>query len=435
LKSKLINIAYILAAVMFLPVMLYQRLVRRKRRTGWRQRLGHIPARPSRAPCVWIHGVSVGEINAARPLVHELGRQLKGFEVAISATTDTGFARATQLFPSQMVFRYPLDFSWVVARTMERVRPRIIVLMELEVWPNLVAHAARAGIPVVVANGRITDRRRVGLLNLPLVRRLTRGMFASLAGVGVQDETYAERFRRIGVPTDRIRITGSLKWDSAVVADRVERDDALARCLMIDRNRPLWVAGSTGPGEEAALLQAYKQLLENHPQWQLAIVPRHPERFGAVAHLIEDYGFACLRRSKHLERPPTALKARTVFLGDTMGELRRFYALADLVFVGRSLAPLGGSDVMEVAGLARPMLFGPHMTNFAEAATKLLSARAAVQIADAESLLREVRYLTTHRVEATRMGRQARQVLLLNQGASRKTAEMIQKLLDGKGNK
>ena len=430
----LINIAYILGALAFLPIMLYQHLLRKKRRGGWKERFGHIPARQGRRPCIWVHGVSVGEVNAVSPLVEQLERQLRDYEVVVSSTTDTGLARARQLYAPRMVFRYPLDFSWVVSRVMRQIRPQIILLAELEVWPNLLAQASRAGIPVVVVNGRITDRRRVKLLNLPLIKLASRRMFRRLSAVAAQDQLYAQRFGALGIPQERIRTIGSLKWDSAAVADSVEGDQALARALLIEPSQPLWVAGQTGPGEEAIILRAYKKLLETHNQLQLAIIPRKPERFGTVAHLIEDCGFACLRRSAHLERPPQALKPRTVILGDTMGELRRFYALADVVFVGRSLITLGGSDVMEVAGLGKPMLFGPHMDNFADAAQKLVSAQGAVQVDSVESLRQKVDYLLSHRVEARRMGQQARQVVLLNQGAATRTVELVREVLQNRGN-
>ena len=425
------DIAYVLGLVGFIPVMLYQRIKRGKRRTGWRERFGHVPHREGSRGCIWIHGVSAGEVNATYPLVAAMKKAFRNHDIVISATTDTGLARAKQLYKDHLVFRYPLDFSWAVSRVMKHIRPHVIVLMELEVWPNLLAQAHRAGAPVIIANGRV-ETGSVEWFTKPVIRAIARRMFRRVSVVCAQDEMYAQRFCAVGVPDDKIHVTGSLKWDAAIVADRVEGDQSLAKALMIDRSLPLWVAGNTGAGEEAMILEAYKTLLESHPQLQLAIVPRHPERFGSVCHLIEDGGFACLRRSQHLEKPPQALQSRTVVLGDTMGELRRFYALATVVFVGRSLVPMGGSDIMEVAGLAKPMLFGPHMEHFADAAHKLVSARGAVKLNGQKELVHQVDRLLTSKIEAKRMGQQARQVVLMSQGAAEKTVSRVQEALAAK---
>lgn len=429
----LLDIAYVLAAVLYAPILLYQMLAKGKNRRGWRHRFGGIPSREGRRPGVWIHAVSLGEVNATRALAAKVAELRPDCDVLISATTDTGYAAACRLYDPARVFRYPLDFSFVVRRVLDRIRPAVIILMELEVWPNLISLAHSRGIPVCIANGRVTEEKSMRRFRRPIVRGLARRMFGRITWIGAQDETYAARFRELGAPPERVHISGSMKYDTASVADSIPGDAELAAAMGIDRTRPLIVAGSTGPEEEALLLGAYASLRVARPGLQLAIIPRKPERFDEVARLVEARGYACVRRSVRPDgaAPPApgTHAFPSVLLGDTMGELRKFYALASVVFVGRSLVPLGGSDVMEVAGLGRAMCFGPHMENFAEAVEKLRSAKAALQVASVEELIRVVSRLLDDAAEAKAMGRRAQDVVRQNVGATRRTAEAICALL------
>ena len=295
--SVLLDMVYLALLAVAWPLLLYRRWRRGPGSLSLRERLGNVPVRPVSAKCVWLHAVSLGEVNATRTLVEELRRRSPETAIAVSATTQTGLDRARTLYPRLTVFRFPLDLSFIVGRVMRRIRPSVIVMMELEVWPNVVELASRYGVPVIIANGRVTHDKSVRRFNWPLLRQVSRRMFGKLRWVGAQDETYARRFAGLGVPPERIEITGSLKYDVADVADWIEGQEALADELGINRRRPLWVCGSTGPGEEAAVLDAYAELLRSHPGLQLAIVPRKPERFDEVAALIVRRGFACLRRS------------------------------------------------------------------------------------------------------------------------------------------
>lgn len=385
-----------------------------------------MPGRAVGSRCIWIHGVSLGEINATRTLVDELRRRSPEMVVIISSTTRTGLDRARSLYPKLPVFRFPLDFSFAIRSVIGRMRPSAIVLMELEIWPNLVEVAGQQGIPVFIANGRITTEKSVRRFSWPIVRIVARRMFSGLRWVGAQDHVYAQRFIEIGVPLDRVAVVGSLKYDSADVADRIEGQDELADAMGIDRKRPLWVCGSTGPGEEAAILAAHTAVLKHFPDLQLAIIPRKPERFEEVAKLVVSSGYACLRRSTGVPVLPAAVaEPRPVFLGDTMGELRKFYALASVVFVGRTLVPMGGSDVMEVAGLAKPIIVGPHCDNFSEAIALLLSEQAVRQIPSAELLAPAVQEFLRHPDRGQRMGRQARMAIISRRGATAKTVDEI----------
>jgi 3-deoxy-D-manno-octulosonic-acid transferase len=429
-----LDLAYGIALLLAAPWLWWRRRARAKSAAGGgppatlAEYFGRVPSRRVAARCVWIHGVSLGEINATRTLVAQLQRELPELAIVISSTTQTGLARARALYPDLMVFRFPFDFSFVIRRVLDRVRPSLIVLMELEVWPNLIAVAAGRNIPVVIANGRVTSEKSMKRFSLPVVRRVARRMFSRLAWVGAQDATYAGRFAQLGVPKERIEVTGSVKYDAADLQDHVEGQDALAAALQIDRGAPLWVCGSTGPEEEAMLLRVYAQLRAKRPQLQLAIIPRKPERFDEVAALIARSGFACRRRSTGQVTGDAGGLA--VILGDTMGELRKFYALADVVFVGRTLVPLGGSDLMEVAGLAKAMTFGPYVENFAEAAEILLAAGGAAQVKGEDELRAAVERLLDDREARAAMGRAARAAILTRRGATDRTVNRLREWLE-----
>lgn len=422
----LLDLCYVLAAGLAWPWLLYRRLRRGSCGAPLRELFGRVPLRPVAGRCVWIHGVSLGEINATRTIVAELRRRAPDAVVVISSTTRTGLERARALYPRHVVFRFPADLSFAVRAALDRLRPSVIVLMELEAWPNLIALATARGIPVAIANGRITREKSMRRFGLPVVRSVARRMFGRLAFVGAQDAVYAARFVELGVRPERVEVTGSVKYDAADLSDRIDGQDELASEMGIDRAAPLLVAGSTGPGEEEILLDAFARLLRDVPDLQLAIVPRKPERFDAVAALIVRRGFACLRRSTGSPIIPVGGDPRRhVFLGDTMGELRKFYALADVAFVGRSLVPLGGSDVMEAAGLARPVLIGPHTENFAEAAELLLAAGGARLVRDADELAAQVAALLRDGDQRRAMGAAARAAIASRRGASARTVERI----------
>ncbi len=432
LLAWLVNLCYAIGGMIFLPVVVYRMVRSGRYLRGWSNRLGLLPKRYGDQPAIWIHAVSVGEVNATCSLVDRLRQQLPFHEIYITVTTDTGYDRACNLYGRERVMFFPMDFTFTMGRALNRLRPSMIILMELEVWFNLASLASKAGIPVVIANGRVTQRsvRRYGFAG-----SCSRRMFGSLALVAAQDQHYAKRFEQLGVPVDRIVTVGSLKWDTAAVAKQVSGSAQLARAVGIEPGQPLLVAGSTGNEvEEEAVIRAYQQLRRSYDKLQLAIVPRKPERFEAVAKLIRGRGFHVVRRSRCPDQTSGVSGhvggKQTVVLGDTMGELRKFYCLATVVFVGRSLVPMGGSDVMEIAALGRPMLFGKHMDNFSEAAGKLLGSKAAVQVDQPERLASVVGQLMADKDKLRQMSEAARQVVADNQGATARTARLICQLLD-----
>jgi len=359
---------------------------------------------------VLVHAVSVGEVNAIREFVPLLGERA---EVVVAASTDTGLARARELFAdAHLVVRYPLDASGAVRRFLDAVRPDAVALVELELWPNFVRECVRRGIPIGVVNGRLSDRSFRGYRRIrPFMRR----SFRSLAFAGVQDETYAERFLAMGTPRERVHITGSMKFDSARVG-AAEGADALARDLGIDRARPLIVAGSTGPGEEALLREACERALPGRGV-QLLCAPRKPERFDEAAAALP----GCVRRSRPgapADAPPRW------FLLDTIGELRSAYALADLVVVGRSFFDLYGSDPLEPAALGRPVLIGPRVDDFRSVVETLGHAGAIVRT-DRDRLGADLAALLDDAERRADLGRRALACVEANRGASRRNAGLV----------
>jgi 3-deoxy-D-manno-octulosonic-acid transferase len=320
-----------------------------------------------------------------------------------------------------VVFRWPLDFSMAVRRALGRMRPSAVVLMEGEVWPNFLAACRRRGIAAVVVNGRISADK--GYPRYRMLGPLARRLFNALTAVGAQDERYAGCYRKLGVEPAKVHVTGMIKFDSAQVASHIDGQEALAAAIGLSPGERLLVAGGTGPGEEDVLLEIYRRLKVNHPSLRLAVVPRKPERFDEVARKLSQDGGNVVRRSQCPDGSTAAAEPGAVVVGDTMGELRKFYALAEVVFVGRSLAPMGGSDMIESAALGKPTCFGPHTFNFPQA--KELAARGCRQVCDAAELERVLDEWLGDPAGAARQGAAAQEFVRSQQGSCRRNVEMI----------
>jgi 3-deoxy-D-manno-octulosonic-acid transferase len=398
---------------------------------GWSHRFGRIIRKdPALRKCIWLHAVSVGEVNAAKTIVKELENRFGNYEIIITATTDTGFARATEIFgTNHKVFYFPLDFSWIMRGVFRNIQPKICLLMELEVWPNFVQIANQLHIPVVVVNGRISDK---SFSRYKKVKPVARSIFQKLSLILAQTDEYAQRFKEIGVPKKKVVVTGSLKYDTAQITDKVEGAKALAADLKIKKQR-LWVAGATGNDEEQILLDVYQNLKKQNQfkNLRLVIVPRKPERFDEVAQLIKQAGFSLFRYSQIKdETAPPVTDKQAVILGDTMGDLRKFYSLATIIFVGRSLVPMGGSDLAEAAALGKPTLFGTHAFNFKQTVDALLAGEGAVMVKDKQDLLDTMQKCLLEPDFAQQIAQNGQEVIKKNQGATEKTMDQIAKFLN-----
>jgi len=433
----ILDLLYLLLAIAISPMVIY-RVIRHKRyRTGWSQRFGKVIRKSPDKKCIWLHAVSVGEVNAAKTIIRELQTKFRDFEIVISTTTDTGFARASALFGKNLrVFYFPLDFSWIMRRAFRKICPALCLLMELEVWPNFVRIAQQSNTPVVVVNGRISDKSFSRYRN---VKPFTRKIFGKVSLVLAQADEYAQRFKELGCPSERVIVTGSLKYDTAQITNKVEGADALAVQLNIKDER-LWVAGATGNDEEKILLDVYQKLKKQKQfnDLRLAIVPRKPERFDEVAELIKQTGLEFIRYSqvKNQAAGKSSIEYRassieTIILGDTMGDLRKFYSLATIIFVGRSLVPMGGSDMMEAAALGKCTIFGPHAFNFRQTVDALLKDQGAIMVNDKEELLETMKKCLIEPDFAQRTANNGQEVIRKNQGATAKTIEQIAALLNG----
>lgn len=402
---------YALAALISAPVWA------RKTRGDWPARRGHTPPLPPAGrPRLLLHAVSVGEVNALRALVPLLTPRA---DVVISVGTDTGIARARDLFESAdtpdpsraRVVRYPLDFSSCVRRFLDAIRPSAVGLVELELWPNFVRECERRSIPVAVINGRLSERSFRGYLRF---RPFLAPTFRRLQAAAVQDQAYAKRFIAMGVPPERCTVTDTMKWDAVTITDAVPNAASLAADLGIDRARLLIVAGSTGPGEEALLHDACP------PGVQLLCAPRKPERFDEAAAALP----GCVRRSTGA--PPTP--GATRFLLDTIGELRAAYSLADLVVVGRSFIGLYGSDPIEPIALGKPAVIGPFHSDFLVVVQALVKA-GGIRVCPADKLPALLTELIEHPTRRADLAAGGRAAIRAHQGATERHARLLLSLV------
>ncbi|MBL9148555.1 MAG: hypothetical protein JNM94_07665 [Phycisphaerae bacterium] len=417
----LIDAAYGSAALVTSPVWLWRMHRSGKLKTDWRARFGRVdpPLPPPTRPRILLHAVSVGEVNAIRLLVGELAKAPGGPEVVVAATTDTGFARATTLFaPTHRVVRYPFDASGAVRRFLDSVRPTLVALVELEVWPNFTAACASRGIGLAVINGRLSERSFGRYVK---VRPLVRPSFARLSAVSAQTPAYAERFAALGVDASCVTVGGTMKWDTAEIADAVPGADELARDFGLDRTKPLVVAASTAPGEETLIASALPQ------GTQLVIAPRKPEWFAATAAALP----GAVRRTATKDTPsPGSPTGRYVL--DTIGELRRAMALADVVVVGRSFGTLHGSDMMEPIALGKATVIGPRSGDFRDMMDALRDGKGIVET-DAAGLAPTLARLLASPDERSSLAARGREVIRSNQGATRRNAELLLGCLARKG--
>ncbi len=409
--------------VVAIPWFLWKGRTTGKYLRNFRERMGRLPVylNVDGDRSLWIHAVSVGEVLAARPLVPLLRERFPRHRIFLSTTTITGNAVARKSVRGLDGLLYaPFDFPWAVRRVFDVLNPSLLVLVETELWPNLIHEAHRRGIRVAVVNGRISPRSCKRYLRLGA---FLRRVLAEIDLFLMQGEAHAGRIRAMGAPAERVQVTGNLKFD-AVLPERLP--ERLARLLSTGPPRPLWVAGSTVGGEEKLVLAAFHGVRERIPQARLLLAPRHPERFDEVAPLVEAAGFRCLRRST---LDPASWSDGEVLLLDTLGELSQVYGLASVVFVGGSLVPSGGHNILEPAVAGKPVIVGPHMENFQEIADQFRAERALVEVASAEELGREVTALLLDERRRLGLGERARDLVGRNRGAVARSTDALCSLL------
>jgi 3-deoxy-D-manno-octulosonic-acid transferase len=422
------SIAAWIVCVALSPYFLYQALRHKKYVGSLRQRLGYLPVsfNLDAEASIWIHAVSVGEVLSARPVIVELRKRYPSLRVFLSTTTMSGQQVARRhVTDVDGVFYFPFDWGFSVRRTLQIVQPRLFVMVENEIWPNLLRECRTRGVRTIVVNGRISRR---SFPRYRLIRPFFKRVLADIDRFCVQGEETSGRLLALGADPARVTITGSLKFDSLDAAALPGRGPArVLRFFRISRNRPVFVAGSTMKGEDQDVIRAFNRVRTTSGSNPLLIIAaRHPERFAEVERLCRAEGLSTMRRTElAIDTEP---RCDAVVL-DTIGELAPLYQIATAVFVGGSLVPAGGHNILEPALYGKPILFGPHMENFAEIADTFLANSAAIQVRGSRHLEEQVVALMGDPVRRARLGAAARALIDANRGATERTLAVIAELL------
>lgn len=384
-----------------------------------RQRAGHLS--PFEKPVIWAHCASMGEVLAAEPLLKALQERHPTKQLVVTTMTATGAAQVRQRLPEARHYLIPLDLPWNTQRFVKTLKPLVGIIFETEIWPNLIHSCHQAGVPLIIANGRLSPKAFTAYKK---IRPLMADALKKITYLAAKSDEDAERFIALGFPKGGVEVTGSIKYDLLLPSDFQQQLAALKEKLTIGE-RPVWIAASTHEGEDAPLLAAHQQVLAQQPNALLILVPRHPQRFDAVAKLITDKGLSLARRS--LEEPIAA--TTQVYLGDTLGEMLLLYALADLAFVAGSLEPIGGHNLLEPAAVGVPVITGPHLQNFSEVADILRQADSLKEVKSAEELPLLLEQLWADKAACQVMTNAALAVVEANKGAMNKQLTLVESLL------
>lgn len=427
------DILLFLAVPLILPYYLFRWIRRGRLRRGIGERLGFLAgekrAQLQGADTFWVHAVSVGETVAVRPLLKALKARYPEKKIVLSTVTETGRSIAENIAEVDVCIYFPFDFGFAVRRMLHAIRPSLIVVVETEIWPNFLRSAHRSGIPTVLANGRISDKSFGGYLRFAWVFRPVLENFDALC---MQTEEDARRIIAIGALPARVHVAKNLKYDIPVCMVPEEQRASLRATYLIPEGMPVVTAGSTHQGEDEAVLAAFRSLVSDGRQLLLILVPRHPERAEEVAKLAEQMGLGCVRRSC-LAGKNDPFRSGEVLLVDTVGELMGIYAISDLVFVGGSLVPVGGHNLLEPASLAVPVIFGPHMNNFREIASRFLQCEGGIQLQEASQFSTVLRQLLDSPEEQRRLGNNGAAILTENCGSTKRHMDIISTILSRQG--
>jgi 3-deoxy-D-manno-octulosonic-acid transferase len=449
--SWLLNLAYLAIVAVASPLIVGQSYRTGKYREGfWPKFFGLVPRREGDETCVWIHAVSVGEVNLLATLLRGMRAAHPDWQYVVSTTSRAGFELATKKYPDLTVFYCPLDFSWAVRAAMRRIRPTILVLAELELWPNLIMAAKAHGARVAIVNGRLSDRSFPGYRR---VRLFVARLLKQIDLIAAQNNESASRFRALGAPEERVHVTGSLKYDGGQTDRHNPRTQVLRELACITNNDIVFLAGSTQEPEEQIAIDIFRRLAPRHPRLRLILVPRHPERFDDVAKHLEASKLPWLRRTK-LAIPPAkpgaagVLRAqswicgktgqppappgvsRPILLVDTVGELGAWWGTATIAFVGGSFGSRGGQNMLEPAAYGAAVSFGPNTWNFRDIVASLLAAEGAVVVNDAAALESFVRRCLEEVGYAATFGARAQTLVKSQLGATARTVALLDQVLD-----
>jgi 3-deoxy-D-manno-octulosonic-acid transferase len=414
----LYNLILFASTVLLSPYILFKLATVPKYRGGISQKLGRVRKSVMRilggTRPIWVHAVSVGEVMAAHPLIRELKKKYPGRKLILSTVTVTGNLTAKQRVPeADAIFYFPFDYPWIVRRVIRTINPEIVLIAETELWPNFFRELQRQGIPSALINGRISPRSYGNYLKF---KGFFSEVFRNVTLFCMQSDEDAARIRDIGASSDRVMVTGNLKFDQKI-------SPAQQAPVPISSGRKVITAGSTHRGEEAILLEIFSRLRKKYPGLLLIIAPRHPERFDEVSGLITSAGYECQRRTR-LKGP-----VKDVILLDTIGELRAFYSVCDIAFVGGSLVKVGGHNLLEPAAVKKPVIFSRYMFNFKEISEALIQAGGGLMVKDKEELYIKLDNLLADKRLSSEMGEKAFKVIAANSGATVRTIDAVHRLI------
>lgn len=428
----LLDVAYAALLLTLSPILIWRAVTQGKYRTGWSEKLlGRVPELSQvehGTQRYWFHAVSVGEVLLLRSILAELQRREPSAEIVISATTSTGLAVAREKYPDVLVCYCPLDFTWAVNAAIRRLKPTRFVLVELELWPNIVVAMCRADVPLSLINGRLSENSFRGYSKL---KWLLRPLLQSFDRIAVQNDAYAERFLALGAAPEKLAITGSVKFDGIETRRDNDRTLALRDAFGIQPGERVFIAGSTQAPEEDISIKAWQQARKVAPDLRLILVPRHKERFEEVAEWVTSSGQPLLRRSHcaTVARPDGLRRSATfggpILLLDTLGELSACWGLADFAFVGGSLTNRGGQNMIEPAGYGAAVCFGPNTRNFRDTVEALLANDAATIVTDSDSLATTLELWLTDPIKTEAMGQRAQQFVVSQSGATERTLDCL----------
>lgn len=417
------KLLYTLIFTLALPLILLRLIWRGFRAPAyfhrWDERFGAAPFLSDKKAVIWIHAVSFGEVEACRPIVQILRNEFPNHQILITTMTPTGSARVKHLFAETVAHCYlPYDIPFAINRFIGRTHPQFGIIMETEIWPNILTICQQKNIPIILANARMSERSAKGYQRFPKFIKTT---LQNLPLIAAQSEQDRQRFSQLGADIKTVHAIGNLKYEISLPASLMEQAEAMRS--MWDSNRPVWIAASTHEGEEEIVLNASRQIRAQFPELLVIIVPRHPERFDRVSALCQRAGYKTLRRSEH--RPCSS--DIQILVVDTMGELPLFYGASDIALIGGSLMPHGSHNLLEPAALGRAIITGPHYFNFNEITEQFLQAGAATKVTDSSSLAETVLTLLQDSKKRAEMGEAGRHLISNSQGASQRLLNLIKR--------